>query len=119
VPRRATGRGEIGQGRAVQLRLLRHQGDAGSRREDPLPVVGLGETRQNAQQGRLAGAVAPDQAGAPPGFEPHVDPVEQPPWAVGEAHGAQGQNRRRHDVMFPFCAPAGADPAMVWKAVRV
>ena len=54
---------EVGQGRSRgQLRFLRQIGDGHSRLREHLAAVELGQARQDAQQRRLARAVAADQA---------------------------------------------------------
>ncbi|MNR29183.1 hypothetical protein D3C85_1465550 [compost metagenome] len=52
-----------------QLGLLRHIRDAYAGLDLHQAVIGLGESTENLQQGRLAGAVAANQSDALPGFQ--------------------------------------------------
>ncbi len=92
----AAGRGVVEQGRAGDLRLLWHEGDAGPRRDVALAAVRLDLAGQDAQQRRLAGAVAAHQAGADPRIEGQVDAVEQHQRTVGEPDVLQGEDWRFH-----------------------
>jgi hypothetical protein len=55
---------DIGQGggEAGQIRFLRQIVDCGAGLGEAISRIGLHQPGRNAQQGRLAGAVAPDQA---------------------------------------------------------
>ncbi len=92
--RRPAGDGVTEQGRACDEWLLRHTDDACGRDDGPLAGVGLRFSGQDAQQGRLARAIAADQAGPGAGLQRQVHPVEQQDRAVAQAGILQRQDGR-------------------------
>ena len=85
--------------------LLRHQRHPAAAGDDAVAAVGLGQAGQHPQQGRLAGAVAADQAGAHARLQRQVDAVEQHARPVGQAHVLQGDDRgARGSAVRPSCA---------------
>ena len=117
VQRRAAGGGVVEQGLAGDLRLLRHAATTRVPGEqDALAAVRLDQAGQDAQQGRLAGAVAADQAGAAPGLQRQVDAVEQP-----AEPSASRTSRRARTGAISFgvhsCGRGRAD--YPWEGLRV
>ncbi len=93
VRRRPAGRGVVQQRSALHQRLLRHPDDPRRGRERALAAVGLGLAREDAQQRRLAGAIAPDQAGAGAGLQGQVHAVEQQHRPIPQSGVLQGEDR--------------------------
>ncbi len=93
VRRRAAGNGVVQEGGAGDSRLLRHLNHPGGRRHGAFAGIGFGRAGQDAQQGRLAGAVAAHQAGAGPRLQSDVDAVEQLHGTVAQGHVLEGQDR--------------------------
>jgi hypothetical protein len=61
----------------IQPRFLGQIGDRAAGALQPLAVVQLDQTRQGLEQGRLAGAVAPDQTDAISVADRHAERAEQ------------------------------------------
>jgi hypothetical protein len=91
---RAPGRGVVTDRRPGDLRLLQHHGDTNAGLQEAVAGVGLHQAGQDAQKGRLAGPVAPDEAGPHAGLQAQVDAVEQGGRTIGEAHILQRRQGR-------------------------
>ncbi len=92
--RRRSARGRVvDQLRPGDGRLLGHPDHPRRGLQRAFPGIRLGLAGQHPQQGRLARAVAADQAGTRAGLQRQVDPVEQLMAAVLQAHGLQRQDR--------------------------
>ena len=96
VVRRSAGRSVFQQGRADDGRLLRHERDPRSGGHVAFAAIRQNLSGQDPKQGRLAGAVAPDQAGAHPCVQGQVDSIEQHQRTIGQPDVLQGQNGSAH-----------------------
>jgi hypothetical protein len=102
--------GVVEQGRALDTGFLAQQGHAQAGCQETVAAVRLDLARQNAQQGRLAGSVAADQAGAHPGLQAEVDAVEQHARAVGQPHVLQC-DQGRPGVQWSGSCGSGGGPS--------
>src|SRR3546814_2594862 len=82
-------------------RVLRQVGDAGARLQEALAPVEILQPGDHLQQGRLAGAVAADQAGALAARQGQRQAAEQRRGAEGEAGILQGDEGRSHAYLMP------------------
>ena len=77
----------------VERRLLHHACDARAGRDPGVAGIQIGDSRQDAQQRRLAGAVAADEPDAFAGIELEIGGVEQRMVAERQAGARQRQER--------------------------
>ena len=101
VPGGAAGSRVVGESRTGHGRLLLDHDDAQTRRNRPFALIGRNGAGQNAHQGRLAGPVAADQAGADARLQPDIDTVEHQIGPVGETDILESEHRGGHGGAFP------------------
>src|SRR5690606_18460844 len=108
-------------GPVVQDRLLFGGGHAQAGGARDLAVVRLGAAIEQAQQRRLAGAVAADQADALAGLDGEVGVVEQRVVAVGQLdagegnEGCQSHEKKLPDAEQPVLSQEACRPPAVLK----
>jgi hypothetical protein len=96
--RGAKARLDIGQGggEAGQIRFLQQIVDCGAGLGEAIPRIGLHQSGRNAQQGGLAGAVAPDQANPVAGRNGQLRAGKQRRNPKGDTDVLQQKQRGRH-----------------------
>ncbi len=77
----------------IERRLLHHAGDARAGRDPGVAGIQVGDSGQDAQQRRLAGAVAADEPDAFAGIELEIGGVEQRMVAERQAGARKGDQR--------------------------
>src|SRR5262249_17501506 len=85
---------------AAEVRFLRQIADRGARLREAGAVVWLDRAGGDAQQGRLARAVASDQADALAGRDAELGAFEQRRAAKGEGDVGELDERRGHGASF-------------------
>jgi hypothetical protein len=85
---------EVGAQRLAreQIALLRQEADRESGRQPDLAAVGLVDAGEQAEQGRLAGAVRPDEADSRTRRHDDVDPREDDLSTVGLRDAGSGEH---------------------------
>ena len=94
VPRGAAARRVVEQRAALDPGFLLDQADARARLQETVAAVRLDQAGEQPKQCRLAGPVAPDQAGVGARLERQVDAIEQHHRPIGQLHVAQRNQGR-------------------------
>jgi hypothetical protein len=85
----------------LELRILRQVGDPRAGLQEAFAAVEILLSGDHLQQGRLAGAVAPHEAGTLAGRQGQVEIGEQRRGAEGKARVLQGDEGRGHSYLIP------------------